>query len=197
MKCKYIKKDGKQCEGYAVENSRFCFFHTPDLEEKRQQASLDGGSKTAVGNEPLEPVQCKDNQSVTDLLQDTINRVRRTRKDGSMDIKTANCLGFLAGKIIEANKVKEKQKEEVKEEKVPSKFEIFMEEDPMNAMLKLKEFMAPFIKYAKDNIRYGIGDKIENENSLKIYEESIAEIDQEISKLKINDAFHKIESAVS
>ena len=37
-------------------------------------------------------------------MADTINRVRRIRPDGSLDIKVANCIGFLVAKLLEAQK---------------------------------------------------------------------------------------------
>ncbi len=49
-------------------------------------------------SQPLAPLDLNDNRAVLLLLSDTINRVRA----GSMDVRIANCLGFLSSKILEA-----------------------------------------------------------------------------------------------
>ena len=45
-----------------------------------------------------------DRKAIIYVLADTLNRARRIRADGSIDIKVANCIGFLSSKIIEAQK---------------------------------------------------------------------------------------------
>lgn len=44
-KCKYIKQDGANCEGYALKNNDYCFTHDPDSAEKRALARREGGYK--------------------------------------------------------------------------------------------------------------------------------------------------------
>lgn len=53
----------------------------------------------------LDPVDITDARTVIYILADTINRVRKVQADGSMDVKTANCIGHLASKMLEAQRV--------------------------------------------------------------------------------------------
>jgi hypothetical protein len=86
--------------------SEFCYFHNPDIADKRQEDRRNGGSvgydKGLVKAEPLDI--STDDRGIIYLLIDTINRVRRVNKDGSLDVKRANAIGQLAGKMIEAKK---------------------------------------------------------------------------------------------
>ncbi|MCR4278222.1 MAG: hypothetical protein NUV85_04420, partial [Candidatus Berkelbacteria bacterium] len=95
--------------------SEFCFTHNPDTEQQRLVARKKGGKVSYYRDglmqaEPIDFSQYK--EAIVCLLADTINRVRRIRSDGSIDIKVANCIGFLVAKLLEA------QKQLVLEEKV-------------------------------------------------------------------------------
>lgn len=114
MKCKY-EKDGKKCQANPMVGSEFCFTHNPDTEKQRLAARKKGGKVSYYRDglmqaEPIDFSQYK--EAVVYLLADTINRVRRIRPDGSLDIRVANCIGFLVAKLLEA------QKQLVLEEKV-------------------------------------------------------------------------------
>jgi len=103
MKCQFIKPDGAKCEAHAVKDSEFCYFHNPDIsdEEKREAQSNGGKTKALTLKEPLpELVLAKPNDAVL-LIADTISRVRA----GTLDIRTANCLGFLSDKLLKAFEV--------------------------------------------------------------------------------------------
>lgn len=52
----------------------------------------------------LDPVPVDDALSTLYLLSDTINRIRTARPDGTLDLKVANSVGFLAGKLLESRK---------------------------------------------------------------------------------------------
>jgi len=106
MKCKGLK-DGKPCEAEAMKDSEFCYWHNPKTEQERKQASKAGGEvsyydKGLVKAEPIDIIT--DRKAIIYLLADTVNRVRRISPNGSIDIKVANCIGFLSSKIIEAQK---------------------------------------------------------------------------------------------
>jgi len=45
--CEFIKKDGKQCGGYALKTGRFCFAHEPTREADRKAARAKGGQSRA------------------------------------------------------------------------------------------------------------------------------------------------------
>lgn len=48
QKCAHVKEDGTACGAYTVENSAFCFFHSPHLKEERQNARRKGGKSRSL-----------------------------------------------------------------------------------------------------------------------------------------------------
>jgi len=100
MKCEFIKPDGTKCEAHAIKDSEFCYFHNPDIsdEEKREAQSNGGKTKALTLKEPLPELVLAEPADAVLLIADTINRVRA----GTLDIRTANCLGFLADKLLKA-----------------------------------------------------------------------------------------------
>lgn len=106
MKCKYVK-NGKGCNASALTGKDYCFSHDPESAKERQLARQKGGKVSYYqdGLIPAEPIDfSKHKEAVVYLLADTINRVRRIRSDGSIDIKVANSIGFLVAKLLEAQK---------------------------------------------------------------------------------------------
>ena len=103
MKCEFIKPDGQKCEAYAVKDSEFCYFHNPDIsdEEKREAQSNGGKTKALTLQEPLPELALTTPDHTVLLIADTISRVRA----GTLDIRTANCLGFLSDKLLKAFEV--------------------------------------------------------------------------------------------
>jgi len=103
MQCKHTKENGEQCNGNAMNESDYCYTHNPDIsEEEKKEAKARGGSNRAVLiKEPLAEMPIKKMPDVALLIVDTINRVRA----GKMDIRVANCLGFLSDKLIKALEV--------------------------------------------------------------------------------------------
>ena len=90
-----------------MKDSEFCFFHSPDTEKKRREASKAGGEvsyydKGLVLAKPIDITT--DRKAIIYILADTINRVRKVKPDGSIDVKVANCIGQLSGKMIEAQR---------------------------------------------------------------------------------------------
>lgn len=100
MKCEFIKSDGQKCEAYAVKETKFCYFHNPDIsdEEKREAQTNGGANRVLTLKEPLPVLPIANQDDAVLLVADTINRVRA----GKLDIRTANCLGFLADKLLKA-----------------------------------------------------------------------------------------------
>jgi len=103
MKCEFIKPDGEKCEAHAINNSDFCYFHNPDIsdEEKREAQSNGGKTKALTLKEPLPELVLTTPDHAVLLIADTISRVRA----GTLDIRTANCLGFLSDKLLKAFEV--------------------------------------------------------------------------------------------
>jgi hypothetical protein len=103
MKCQFIKPDGQKCQAHAVKGDEFCYFHNPNIsnEEKKETQTQGGQARGLRVKEPLEKIPIKKIPDVALLLVDTINRVR----DGTLDIRVANCLGFLSDKLMRALEV--------------------------------------------------------------------------------------------
>jgi len=103
MKCEFIKSDGSQCHANAMSNSDYCYLHNPEIaEETKRLNQIKGGKNRAVMlKEALPPMKIQTPDDTVSLLADTIGRVR----GGEMDIKVANCLGFLCGHLLKAFEV--------------------------------------------------------------------------------------------
>lgn len=103
MKCEKIKGDGQQCDANAVKESEYCYFHNPDIsdEEKREAQSNGGKTKALTLKDPLPEIKLATPDDAVMLIADTIKRVRA----GELDIRTANCLGFLSDKLLKAFEV--------------------------------------------------------------------------------------------
>jgi hypothetical protein len=105
MKCTYKKEGGGPCNANAMIESDYCYVHNPDISaEEKRDANVRGGSNRAVTlKDPLPEMPIRKMPDVALLLVDTINRVRT----GKMDIRVANCLGFLSDKLIKALEISE------------------------------------------------------------------------------------------
>lgn len=99
-RCKFIKSNGKQCEAWAMKDSNYCFLHNPDISDKEKKTiqSKGGQANKIKVLKPLPPIKINHSKDIVLLLEDTINKVR----GGEMDLKVANCLGYLAGHLIKA-----------------------------------------------------------------------------------------------
>ena len=100
MQCSFIKPDGTQCNANAMSGLDFCYTHNPDIsDEEKREAKQRGGQNRAVAiSEPLPPLAIAEPNDAVLLIVDTINRVRA----GELDIRVANCLGFLTDKLLKA-----------------------------------------------------------------------------------------------
>ncbi len=99
QRCKARTKAGVPCQAPAVEGDLcFCHAHPDRLAELGRQ----GGQKNrrwkvdACGDLPHRHL--KTIGDVSDLLEETINRVRQ----GPFDLRAANSIGFLAGILLKA-----------------------------------------------------------------------------------------------
>jgi hypothetical protein len=91
--CKAKTKAGSPCQAPAVEGGLcFCHAHPERLAELGRQ----GGQKNRHWKREecdLPTIPLKSIEEISELLEETINRVRQ----GSLDPRAANTLGFLAG----------------------------------------------------------------------------------------------------
>ena len=106
MQCKFIKSNGKQCNANAMRDSGFCFTHNPATKEAKKEAVTKGGKSPKKNYNPLLPVKIEDSADVAQLLSKTINEVRA----GEIDLRVANCIGYLSGHLIKALEVSDLEK---------------------------------------------------------------------------------------
>ena len=103
MKCSFIKDNDEQCKANAMNGSEFCYLHNPDIsDEAKKEAQTKGGANRALTiSDPLPVIPLAVPNDAIMLITDTISRVRA----GELDIKTANCIGFLTDKLLKAFEV--------------------------------------------------------------------------------------------
>ena len=96
--CKADTKAGARCKAPAVERGLcFCHAHPERLAELGRQ----GGRKNRRNRCPLEELPAwslKNVRAVADMLEETINNVRR----GRIDLRVSNAIGFLSGILLKA-----------------------------------------------------------------------------------------------
>nr|HPL56542.1 hypothetical protein [bacterium] len=99
----FIKPDGTQCNANAMSGLDYCYTHNPDIsnDEKREARQRGGQNRAVAISEPLPPLAIVEPNDAVLLIVDTINRVRA----GELDIRVANCLGFLTDKLLKAFEV--------------------------------------------------------------------------------------------
>jgi hypothetical protein len=97
-RCKARTKAGSGCQAPAVERG-LCFFHAHP--EKLSELGRQGGQKnrrSKVDEYNLATIPLKSTADVIELLEETINRVRK----GPFDPRAANTIGFLSGTLLKA-----------------------------------------------------------------------------------------------
>ncbi len=103
MLCKAMKPTNKLCEANAMIDSEFCFTHNPEMQEAKKAAILKGGLASKRNINPLPAFEISDNKSVVGLLAQVINEVR----EGRIDLRVANCIGYLSGHLMKAMEIAE------------------------------------------------------------------------------------------
>ena len=73
----------------------YCYLHNPDIpEEEKQLARIKGGENNAVLiGELTEENKVRTSEDIVKLMESVINKV----KQGVLDIRIANTIGYLAG----------------------------------------------------------------------------------------------------
>lgn len=85
----------------------FCFLHNPDIsEDEKREAQSKGGKANHKVQASLAPINLKQTKDVVSLLETTINDLRA----GTLDVKVANGVGYLAGQLVKAMEVSELEK---------------------------------------------------------------------------------------
>lgn len=105
MQCNHTKTDNTQCKAHAITDGKYCFRHSKRVsDEAKHLASQKGGeNRKQIVSDPLPPLSLSEPNHVALLLGETINQVRA----GTLDLKTANCIGFLSGHLTRALEISE------------------------------------------------------------------------------------------
>ena len=103
MNCKFRKKDGERCKSPTMKDNDYCYFHDKKMQDKRLESTAKGGRAPKKVFKPLPLVEIKDSKGVVELLTTTINEVR----NGDIDVRIANCLGFLSSHLLKALEISE------------------------------------------------------------------------------------------
>ena len=117
MRCGYIKSNKKQCAAHAMAGSKFCFTHNPDTKEQKRAAVIRGGKMSKKNRSSLPPVILNQSKDVVALLATTINEVR----SGSIELRVANCIGYLSGHLIKAIEISDLEERVSKIEEILNK----------------------------------------------------------------------------
>lgn len=98
-KCEHILDDGRLCDAWAMEGATKCFSHNEATQEQKAMAVRKGGAtRQAVVGTPLQQITVNTPADIVKLLSITITEVR----DGTLDPRIANTIGFLAGHLVRA-----------------------------------------------------------------------------------------------
>lgn len=100
MKCLFIKPNGDRCGANAMSDSDYCYLHNPEIsqEDKLVAQTRGGQNRSPKVYQPLPPIKIKKTSDIMGLLNDTINQVRQ----GKLDCRVGNTIGYLAGVAIKA-----------------------------------------------------------------------------------------------
>ena len=96
QKCAALKPDGALCGAWAQTDQELCFAHANP--NGWAEANQRGGQSAKKNSHPLPALPLQQPTEVVALLADTINKVR----SGELDLRVANCIGYLAGHLTRA-----------------------------------------------------------------------------------------------
>jgi len=103
-RCCHKTKDGGDCKATPQTNKQYCFFHDPEAQQKRAAARRAGGTirqSQAAAQRPHFSVKPPQNPSdVIALVGELMDRVGQ----GSLDTRTANCIGHMSNIALSAMK---------------------------------------------------------------------------------------------
>lgn len=101
MQCEFIKSDKKRCNANAVNDHNFCYFHSGKTKFNLKNSAAKGGKTPKKVFKPLSPVNINKPTDILNLLGTVICEVR----SGDIDVRVANCLGFLSSHMLKAFEV--------------------------------------------------------------------------------------------
>lgn len=91
-KCQFIKPDKVQCKANAIKGDVYCFWHSEQMKEQRDQAIMEGGLSPKRSYGKSEAISISNTQDVLSLIVETINDLRCNK----VSTRNANAIGYLA-----------------------------------------------------------------------------------------------------
>src|SRR5919199_2607234 len=93
--CAATKSDGQRCRGNALEGSRYCFAHEPELKQRRLEGNAKGGKhkSSLVRLERMIPARLVPVYSRLELVLDELH-------EGQLDPKVAHAMAAVARAMV-------------------------------------------------------------------------------------------------
>lgn len=90
-----------------MKGSSMCWFHDKSIPEERRKIARSAGGKSNTHKHTNEVIisEVKSSQDIPILLRDTIKNVLL----GKIEIRIANCVGYLAGHLLRAYEVSDQE----------------------------------------------------------------------------------------
>jgi hypothetical protein len=126
MRCIHIKPNGEKCKSYCIPDSRYCWVHSPEINEQERKLAL---SRAVPGTYKmymeLPEMIIASSKDIPPLLVDTIQRLRNR----TIDVRRGTAIGYLSGMLVrsyEASDI-EARLEKIEELIKTGKFELIRE----------------------------------------------------------------------
>ena len=100
MECQFVKTDGEHCKAKALDDDKFCFFHSKNEEvvQSRKQAASKGGRSNKKVEYMQGPIKINSTSEIIDLYEKTVNDLRA----GKIDIRRANSIAYICNSMLKA-----------------------------------------------------------------------------------------------
>lgn len=108
-RCKATTRKGSPCQAWAVEGSRFCFWHDPARAQERRAARAKGG-KARHGRQigptgGAEPVKIGSAADTLPILERAVNDLLALENS----VNRARAIGYLCGQVVKVFEVTDLQ----------------------------------------------------------------------------------------
>lgn len=100
MECQFIKPNGEHCKAKALDNDKFCFFHSKNVEviKYRKQAASRGGKSNKKVEYHQNPIKITSASEIINLYEKTLNDLRM----GKIDARRANAIAYTCNSMLRA-----------------------------------------------------------------------------------------------
>lgn len=91
-KCKCFKPNGKRCQAYSMHKSSFCFWHSPEMKDKRVMAQKKGGhNRRKKSDDNIIEYDIKTYNDIQRLVAKAINDLLK----GESTARKSRAIGYL------------------------------------------------------------------------------------------------------